>query len=467
MVTIKIPIDPPDTASEGDDSSIGSHSEANGHNSAKSSESLDSNSGKNEVAAHGEAPEPRIHPVLVTIRNDGNATRFLSNLLINLQYVDESARILPHPEASSKYVPIQRTTDIPTDESAQRFVYAYILNVKVTPKGDMKEKVWIQSQAKFSNLKRNAKFLEWLDGNPTILNAPRIELLRFEMQGTTIIATGLFLNVVTRFDLVKNFQDQIENALASTTANLGPIPEFQIEPCQVHGKSGVTRLYKMLTSSVAFADILHEKMSKIMPSPTTDISYISYRVWALLPNEKKLAYYAMQKNFTNNHSALLLRGVNNPYATMGKLNEDGTQPVGKGKEVSIKHWLTMLLATDGYTLFPKVFPNSEGDIELWHHKSHSNEAKARATTTLAEIAGLSQIDMKKNRARAEELFVNPDKVKESIDKLRESVSIPKARSVCMEFQPPAPNTVMVGQRQKHGSKRRAHGGYNNVKLVYD
>jgi hypothetical protein len=186
----------------------------------------------------------------VTIRNDGNATRFLSNLLINLQYVDESARILPHPEASSKYVPIQRTTDIPTGESARRFVYAYILNVKVTPKGDMKGKVWIQSQAKFSNLK-------------TIPNAPRIELMRSEMHGTMIIATGLFLNVVTRFDLVKNFQDQIENALASTIANSGPIPEFQIEPCQVHGKSGVTRLYKMLTSSVAFADILHERCLRL------------------------------------------------------------------------------------------------------------------------------------------------------------------------------------------------------------
>ena len=447
---------------------MGSHSEASEHNHAENLESLGSNSGKNEVVAHGEAPEPRIHPVLVTIRNDGNATRFLSNLLINLQYVDESARILAHPEASSKFVPIQRTTDIPTDESARRFVYAYILNVKVTPKGDMKGKVWIQSQAKFSNIKRNTRFLQWLDGNPAVPNEPRIELMRSEMQGTTIIATGIFLNVVTRFDLVKNFQDQIANALKSTIAKSGPIPEFQIEPSQVHGKTGITRLYKMLTSSVEFADVLHEKMSRIMPSPTQDISYISYRVWALLPNPKKLEYYAMQKNFTDNHSALLLRGVRNPYAIMGKVNEDGTQPAGKGKEVTIATWLTMLLAVDGYTLFPKVFPNAEGEIELWHHTSHNNEAKAWATTALAEIARLSRIDITTNKDRAEAMFLNPAKVKESIDKLKKGVSIPKARSECMEFQPPATNSVnQGGQRQNQRSKRRAHGGYNNVKLVFD
>jgi hypothetical protein len=193
-------------------------------------ESSGSKSDKNEVVAPDAAPEPGIHPVLVTVFNDGNAARFLSNLLINLQQVDSSARIIAHPEAASKYVPIQRTSDIPTDELARRFVYAYILNIKVTPKGDMKGKVWIQSQAKFSNIKRNTKFLAWLKGNPAIPNAPRIKLMRSAMQGTSAVPTGIFLNIVPRFDLVENFQNQIEQALETTVATSGPVPEFQIEP---------------------------------------------------------------------------------------------------------------------------------------------------------------------------------------------------------------------------------------------
>jgi hypothetical protein len=54
--------------------------------SAKSSESFDSNSEEIEYVEHPLAPEPRIHPVQVTVIKDGNGLRFLANLLFNLTF---------------------------------------------------------------------------------------------------------------------------------------------------------------------------------------------------------------------------------------------------------------------------------------------------------------------------------------------------------------------------------------------
>jgi hypothetical protein len=209
----------------------------------------------------------------------------------------------------------------------------------------MTRKVWIQSQAKFSKIKRNTKFLQWLAGSTTSPVAPRIELFRSILSGTKIVAAGMFLNIVTRQDLVQNCQDQIETALLSTEAESGPTPEFQIEFFLVCGKMGVTFLYMILTSSVQYAEILNPKMARITPGPSpTDICYIRYQLWDLLPNKKKIAYYAMQKCFNDNHSAMRLKGVNNPYAMMGQLNSTGTQiQAGKGKTATVFTWLTMLL----------------------------------------------------------------------------------------------------------------------------
>ena len=54
-----------------------------------------------------------------TVFKDGNALRFLSDLLIALQALDSTAKILPHSAADSMYVPLGRTKDIPTDASAK------------------------------------------------------------------------------------------------------------------------------------------------------------------------------------------------------------------------------------------------------------------------------------------------------------------------------------------------------------
>ena len=457
MVTKKPPVDPPDTARHGEESSFDTQSEVSGHNSAESSESFDSNSDENEYVERPMAPKAGVHPVQLTVFKDGNVSRFLSNLLINLQKVDRTAKILAHPEASSQYAPLQRTKDIPNDETARRFISAYIAGVRVTPQGDMKGKVWIQSQAKFSNIKKNTAFSEWLNGSTTSPNAPRIELKLSDLPGMRTFATGLFLNIVTRFDLMKNFHDQIANALALTVDESGPIPEFQIDIFPAHGKTGRTRLYRMVTSSLQCAEILNAKMTKMMPSPTVDISYIKYQVWDLLPNSKKIAYYDMQKSFNDNHGALLLRGVRDPQAIMGKLNATGTETSNKGQDRTIYKWLTMLKAADKFTLFPKVLPNVNGEIELWHHISHAQEARAWATTALAEIARLSKVAIMTDKERASELFTNPEKVQQSIDMLRHEVSLPQARSAFLNYQPPVRTNDSRQERQGPRNRRTRTG----------
>jgi hypothetical protein len=183
-------------------------------------------------------------------------------------------------------------------------------------------------------------------------------------------------------------------------------------------------------------------MAKIMPGPSpTDICYIKYQLWGLLPNEKKIAYYAMQKRFNDNHSALRLKGVQNPHEIIGRLNSTGTQTqAGTSKEVLVFTWLTTLEASDGFTMFPKVLPCKSGQIELWHNIVHTQEAKAWATTALTEIARLSRVFIEQDRQRAaEELFTHPDRVYERLEQSKKEVLVPTTRSVLMDFQPTVPN----------------------------
>ena len=465
MVTKKPPVDPPDTDSYGEESSYGTHSEAIGHNSAKSSECFDANSEEIEYVERPLAPEPKVHPVQVTVMKNGNGSRFLANLLINLQKMDTFAKILLQPEAPSHYAPLQRTKDIPNDESARTFVSAYIADIRVTPQGDMKGKVWIQSQAKFPNIKKDTRFSEWLNGSTTSPTSPRIELKLSVLTGTRIFATGIFLNKVTRFDLVQNFQDQIWNALATTVDDSGPIPEFQIEIFHAHGKTGRTRLYRMATSCIEYADILNTKMTQIMPSPSADIIYIKYKVWDLLPNSKKAAYYDMQKSFADNHGALILRGISNPQALVGKLNAAGTESTANGKSMTVYEWLTVLQAADKYTLFPKVLPCENGEIELWHHISHAQEARAWATTALAEIARLARIAHDPNaKERASELFTNPAKVQQCIEQMKHEISLPQARSAFLNYLPPVRSGDATQVRQGQRNKKPRAGP---LKLIFD
>ena len=61
-------------------------------------------------------------------------------------------------------------------------------------------------------------------------------------------------------------------------------------------------------------------------------------------------------------------------------------------------------------MFPKVFECAEGDIESWYHVTHDLEVRAWMSTALVEIARMSGMTLDVDRARAEAMFKNPEKV---------------------------------------------------------
>jgi hypothetical protein len=95
---------PPDTGPPGGVQPPGVFRYARGHNSAKRTESPDSAAPAIRRTT-GLVIAARPHHVLFTVAQDGNAIRFLSNLLINLQAVDTPAKILAHKDAPSEVVP--------------------------------------------------------------------------------------------------------------------------------------------------------------------------------------------------------------------------------------------------------------------------------------------------------------------------------------------------------------------------
>ena len=131
MATQKPAALPPDTAHAGGAASPGVLQDARGHISAKSPESLDS-SAPAIRRTQGPITAARTHLVIFTVFHDGIAICFLSELLIALQAVDSTAKILPHLEAHSAYVPLGRIKDIPTDSSVKNFVKAYLAGLKMS-----------------------------------------------------------------------------------------------------------------------------------------------------------------------------------------------------------------------------------------------------------------------------------------------------------------------------------------------
>jgi hypothetical protein len=123
--------------------------------------------------------------------------------------------------------------------------------------------------------------------------------------------------------------------------------------------------------------------------------------------------------------------------------------------MSIFTWLTKVKSSDNWNLFPKVFPSDNGDIELWHHMSHEKEARAWMSTALAKIARESGIDIEHNRSEAKAMFTHPEKVWQSLAKLRRGVSHPVQRSVYMDFRPPTGVVTFLSRENfRYPSKRK-------------
>ena len=459
----KPPALPPDTGPCGGDPPPSVLHESAGHNRAENPELLDS-----EMPDTRRTQVPIIatleHPVIFTVLRDVNAIRFLSELLRNLLLLDPTARILPTMEAHSSYLPLGRTSAFPTNVSeAKTFAIAYLAGLKVASERDMKGKVIIQTRTKFSTFKQNRNFREWLDGSETAPVRPKIMMTRTDLPGNVRVSAGFFFNVVARHDTAKNFQKQITDSLSASGRATGTIPDFQIEVFTSGGDGGRSRLYRMFASSVQNVSILTEKMAMIMPKPSMDIFYIPQKVWTALEASKKKEYLVMQAEFDKSHNSRVLTGLKNtklqlPRATAGGAKAESAQGF------SIYTWLTRVQANNGYTMFPKVFECDNGDVELWFHMSHEKEAGAWMSTALAEIARLSGIELVSNRRSAEAMFVNPDKVWTSLDKLNNGVSLPAQRSVYMDFSPPM---GIVTFPTRPNMSRRQRKRPSQLQLVFD
>jgi hypothetical protein len=97
--------------------------------------------------------------------------------------------------------------------------------------------------------------------------------------------------------------------------------------------------------------------------------------------------------------------------------------------------------------------------------SHAQEAKAWATTALAEIARLARIAQEPNaQKRASELFTNPGKVQQCIEQMKHEISLPQARSAFLNYLPPVRSGDATQGRQVQSSKKPRAGP---LKLVFD
>jgi hypothetical protein len=291
-------------------------------------------------------------------------------------------KILPSMDAHSDYPMLGRNGVFPSNAiDAENFAKAYLADLKVSSKGDMKGKVLLKTQAKFPTLKRNKKFREWLNGSTTAPLCPKVLLIKTELSGPVRVSAGFFFNVAPRHDMATNFHKQIVSNLSSRTQPTGPIPEFEIEVYALHGNGARVRLYRMLTSSVTNVQILTEKMAIILPKPTPDISYIPQKVWDSLLVAKKAEYTTMQREFESNHNSRLLVGLKNVHLKLARTAAGGGPVTGTDAlGVSIYTWMTRVKAADGCNMFFKVFGCSNGDVELWHHMLHDQEARAWMST---------------------------------------------------------------------------------------
>jgi hypothetical protein len=309
-------------------------------------------------------------------------------------------------DAHSDYPTLGRNNVFPTNAmDAKNFAKAYLADLKVSLKGDMKGKILLKTQANFPTFKKNKKFRKWLDGSTTAPLRQKVLLIKTELTGSVWVSAGFFFNVAPRHDMAMNFHQQIVNNLSSRTQATGPIPEFQIKVYPLHGNGGTkVRLYQMLTSSVTDVQLLTEKMAIVLPKPTPDISYIPQKVRDSLLPSKKAEYTAMQRVFEQNHNSRLFGGLKNMKLKLARPGAGGSKTGIGASGITIYEWLTRVKAADSCNMFSKVFECENGDVKLWHHMLHNQEARAWLLTALAEIAKFSGIYYEKDRSSADVMF---------------------------------------------------------------
>ena len=400
---------------------------------------------------------PRVHPVLFEVSKNGNAVTFLINLLTNLKRVDRHARLLPKPDASENAMPLSDVSDIPKGESAKIFVIDYLDDLHVTAKF-LKGKFWVQCKAKFPTFKKNTTFFKWLAGSKS---EPKITLVRTELQGPKRYTVGFFLNVVARYDLADLFTEQVKTMLAFGTQTGPSAPSFQFEPFIMYRNKQKTKVYALYASSPEDAEALTNIMVKVFPNPAPEkLTFIPVKLWNVLDSEKKTAYFEMQRDYSESHNAIRFQGIID-----GNIVLPLASRTNRGN-LTIIQWMAQLQTKSGFPLFVKVSQCHHGEIELWHHVSQTNAAKAWLSTALAGIARLSRIDFLSERGAAEAMFKHPSKVWASMETLKNVGSLTAQRDKFMDFTPPMKSTSTVASGTTQTKKRAKKPASKALRLSF-
>jgi hypothetical protein len=185
----------------------------------------------------------RTHPVLFTVMQDNNVTRFLQNLLAHLQIVDMKACLVTKPESQVGEIHLRHMSQKPVDVTSTQFVDWYVAGLKARAT-QLKGKVWILSNLKFSTFKKHSLFQKWLTGSD---KTPKIRLKRTSLPGNTRHNCGIFFNTVTRYDCISDFKATICAKLLSKS-NGYEIPEFELDIQYIFRKTS-SSVYKMMAST--------------------------------------------------------------------------------------------------------------------------------------------------------------------------------------------------------------------------
>ena len=139
---------PPDTSLYGDEHPPDIEPDPYGTGYDEDLESIGTNLTLKQDKQRNPEKYMQIHPVYFEVVNDGNATRFLSEALLNLQLVDSTAQILPHGDMPEETETFNNINQIPNDASVSNFTHAYLSGLRVTS-SSMKGKFWLRCLKNF------------------------------------------------------------------------------------------------------------------------------------------------------------------------------------------------------------------------------------------------------------------------------------------------------------------------------
>ena len=355
-----------------------------------------------------------------------NPVRFTRELLLNLRTVDPHAVIMHHKSAADPLTdfPLSSVTDIPHSPSdARTFIKSYLENL-LTSGYTMTGKVIIRSAAKFSTLMQKQEIRKWLHGSPT---QPRIQLDQITTQTSGIKSVpaathvGLLMHVIPRFDTALILHNHIVSKLCPDA------PQFRLESKTMFRNKQKTQVYSVVTNGNAKS--LSEAFLRIFPKPSGSIFFLPNYAWNSFPASKKADYFCRQRQYLQDHHALIFKGVKDSSVlipseriTHSQHDSDATvhhihTTTGVKEHLSVSEWLRQIPSSgENPLLFTDVSDSFCGQIVLWVETPQLAEARcwlSHGLIDMAKLVSLSEFPL---------LFVLPDRIEQQLLRAQSSAA---------------------------------------------